>query len=245
MKKIALISLFLAGALSVHGCTLIESGSALSEFSRIDRDCPFPSNDQLENGYLKLQDGVTLKCQVKNFTHTMSCVGVTDSTESDGWACSNGKSQILFIFDENNVLKSHKGSGGGTSRPRKISTEKQTRRRQIATTSTVPGHSPVTGAAITRVRGKWSRRHAPSASYFLGNFSIRCGRRCPIRSPDASPHGAHPPCPTMPVTRIVRDSGTSLLAMTRSEGTARRRNLESSMRSGAGTRSTGGRPTSS
>ena len=44
----------------------------------------------------------------------MSCVGVTDSTGSDGWACNNGKSQILFIFDENNVLKSHKGSGGDT-----------------------------------------------------------------------------------------------------------------------------------
>jgi hypothetical protein len=51
--------------------------------------------------------------------------------------------------------------------------------------------------------------------------------------------------PTIAVTRMVRLSGTSLLEMTLSVGTARRRKRDSSRRSCAGTSSTGGRPISS
>lgn len=55
-----------------------------------------------------LQNGVTLKCQVKNYTNRMSCAAITDSTEVDGWICSNGEKRAVFTFDEKGVLKGAK-----------------------------------------------------------------------------------------------------------------------------------------
>lgn len=71
----------------------------------VDRNCPSPSKSQLDkNGLLVVENGVTLKYQVKNYTHKMSCTGITDG-EDDGWACSSGAKQAVFLFDENEVLK--------------------------------------------------------------------------------------------------------------------------------------------
>jgi len=67
-----------------------------------------PSKDQLnENGFLVLQNGVTLKCQVKNYTSRMFCSGITDGKE-DGLVCKNGTNSSVFVFDENGILKTFK-----------------------------------------------------------------------------------------------------------------------------------------
>jgi hypothetical protein len=103
MKKTILVSLFIMSASVIQGC------SSLSSSGKVDHNCPYPSKDQLgKDGYLMPKNGITLKCQVKNFTNRMSCAGITDSTGSDGWLCDNGKRQALFLFDENGILKDHK-----------------------------------------------------------------------------------------------------------------------------------------
>jgi hypothetical protein len=88
------------------GVFFLQSCANFSSFKKVDPNCPSPSKYQLDqNGNLMLQNGITLKCQVKNYTSKMSCVGVTDSTSADGLTCSNGKGQAVFLFDENGVLK--------------------------------------------------------------------------------------------------------------------------------------------
>lgn len=103
MNRFSLIFIALVGVSLLQGC------SGNSALSGIDYNCPAPSKNQLDkNGYLMLENGITLECQVKNYTSRMSCIGVTDSAKTNGWMCSNGDRQILFIFDEDNVLKDRK-----------------------------------------------------------------------------------------------------------------------------------------
>jgi hypothetical protein len=102
MKKAFLVSLCLASTSLLHGC--------LSAPAKWDDSCPVPQKDQVENGYLKIQAGVTLKCQIRKYLSNWSCVGVKDSEGStdEGLVCGNGKQQAMFLFDENEILKSHK-----------------------------------------------------------------------------------------------------------------------------------------
>jgi len=102
-NKTLLISAMLTlGTLLTQGC------SNTRVFDSVDRNCPAPSKDQLnENGFLVLQNGVTLKCQVKNYTNKMSCTGITDGKD-DGWVCNNGTKNSVFVFDENGILKTFK-----------------------------------------------------------------------------------------------------------------------------------------
>lgn len=98
----------LVSALLILGTLLIQGCSSTRVFDRVDRNCPAPTKDQLnENGFLMLKNGVTLKCQVKNYTNKMSCAGVTDGKD-DGWACNNGTRRSVFIFDGNGILKTFK-----------------------------------------------------------------------------------------------------------------------------------------
>lgn len=98
----------LISALLILGTFLIQGCSTTDVLRTVDRNCPAPSQDQLnENGFLMLQTGVTLKCQVKNYTNKMSCTGITDGKE-DGWVCNNGTNNSVFVFDENGKLKNLK-----------------------------------------------------------------------------------------------------------------------------------------
>jgi len=98
----------LISALLVLGTFLIQGCSSTGTLHTEDRNCPDPSQDQLnENGYLMLQNGVTLKCQVKNYTSKLSCTGITDGKE-DGWVCKSGTKNAVFVFDENGILKNAK-----------------------------------------------------------------------------------------------------------------------------------------
>lgn len=104
MNKNALLisTLLTLSTLLMQGC------SSTRVLDSVDRNCPAPSKDQLnENGFLVLQNGVTLKCQVKNYTNKMSCTGITDGKE-DGWVCNNGTNNSVFVFDENGKLKNLK-----------------------------------------------------------------------------------------------------------------------------------------
>lgn len=102
--KPLLISAFLAlGALSMQGC------SSPRTLGIVDHSCPAPSKDQLnKDGYLMLQNGITLKCQVKNNTSRMACFGAVDGTGDDAWFCDNGTRKSWFLFDEKGILKAHK-----------------------------------------------------------------------------------------------------------------------------------------
>jgi hypothetical protein len=101
-NRTLLISVLLTGTLLTQGC------STTRVHANVDRDCPAPTKDQLhENGMLKLQNEVTLKCQVKNFTNQMSCAGITDGKD-DAWVCDNGTKKSVFIFNEKGILKTSK-----------------------------------------------------------------------------------------------------------------------------------------
>lgn len=101
-KQSLLISISLSlSVLLAQGC----SNSNIN--SKIDHDCPYPAKENLIDGHLKPENGVTMKCQVKNFTNRMSCTGITDG-EDEGLLCSNGSKQALFVFDKNDILKNYK-----------------------------------------------------------------------------------------------------------------------------------------
>lgn len=102
MKKQALLI-----SVSLTLSVLLSQGCSNTNNSRIDDNCPYPSKEHLINGHLKPENGVTLKCQVKNFTNRMSCVGIIDG-EDEGLLCNNGSRQALFVFDNNDILKAYK-----------------------------------------------------------------------------------------------------------------------------------------
>ena len=98
------VLLTLLGILFMQGC------SSNNMYNRIDNNCPTPTKDQLDyRGALMLQEGVTLKCQIKNNASLLRlpCIGITDEKNNDGWACNygNGKDMVVFIFDESGILK--------------------------------------------------------------------------------------------------------------------------------------------
>lgn len=102
MKNLSLIASVLLGALLIQGC------AGYGSYGRVDRNCPAPSKDQLnKDGLLMLQNGVTLKCQVKNNTSRLPCSGITDGKD-DGWICKNGEKDAVFLFDDKGILKYHK-----------------------------------------------------------------------------------------------------------------------------------------
>lgn len=102
MKNLASLAPLLLGALLIQGC------AGYGSDGRVDRNCPAPSKEQLsDDGYLMLQNGVTLKCQVKNNTSRLPCSGITDGKD-DGWVCKSGEKTIVFLFDEKGILKYHK-----------------------------------------------------------------------------------------------------------------------------------------
>ena len=54
-----------------------------------------------------LQDGSTLKCQIKNYTSRMSCSEITDQQDT-ALVCNNGTRNSIFVFGADGILKSHK-----------------------------------------------------------------------------------------------------------------------------------------
>jgi hypothetical protein len=98
MKKITLILLLLIGAPLMYGC---------QDLVTLADNCPFPSKDQSKDGFLLLQNGITLKCQIKKYT-PMPCVDVRDSDGTEVLVCRQGKRHVLLTFDEKGILKGSK-----------------------------------------------------------------------------------------------------------------------------------------
>jgi len=74
-----------------------------------DGTCPAPAASEIDKGHLKIEDGKTLKCQIRPYVSNMACQGITDKVNTDGVICQNGLgANILFIFDSNGVLNSHR-----------------------------------------------------------------------------------------------------------------------------------------
>ncbi|MBH5328780.1 hypothetical protein H9Q10_03745 [Eikenella sp. S3360] len=69
--------------------------------------CPEPTNTR--NGNLVLEDGRTLKCQIRAYTRYLGCSErFTNPQGDDGLACTDGEGKgVIFFFHPNGVLKSH------------------------------------------------------------------------------------------------------------------------------------------
>ncbi|AST68359.1 hypothetical protein BFG07_06545 [Kosakonia cowanii] len=104
MKAIPLL-ISLTCVVLLQGCSLLEKNQNVHWGNGT---CPAPAKSDIEKGHLLIQDGKTLKCQLKPYVSNMDCQGITDKTGADGLVCQNGLGQsILFIFDEKGVLQKH------------------------------------------------------------------------------------------------------------------------------------------
>ena len=105
MKKHYLM-LFLAGTTLLQGCSAFDKHHGVNWG---EGTCPAPAANELsESKQLIMEDGKTLKCQIRPYVSNMECQGITDKTNADGVVCQNGLGQsIMFIFDDKGVLKKH------------------------------------------------------------------------------------------------------------------------------------------
>lgn len=96
----------LACASLLQGCSLFEKNQNVRWG---EGTCPAPTKaDIAAAGHLVIQDGKTLKCQLKPYVSNMDCQGITDKTGADGLVCQNGAEQkMLFVFDDKGVLQKH------------------------------------------------------------------------------------------------------------------------------------------
>lgn len=103
--KIHIVTL-IASALLLQGCSAFDKHHGVNWG---DGTCPAPTASEIDKGHLKIEDGKTLKCQIRPYVSNMACQGITDKVNTDGVICQNGPgANILFIFDSNGVLKSHR-----------------------------------------------------------------------------------------------------------------------------------------
>lgn len=72
--------------------------------------CPRPAAESTSpNNALVMEDGKTLKCQIRPYVSRMACQGITDNTGADGVICQNSEGkQVAFLFDNKGVLKQHR-----------------------------------------------------------------------------------------------------------------------------------------
>lgn len=74
-----------------------------------DGSCPKPAPESIDaTNHLIIQDGKTLKCQIRPYVWNMACQGIVDG-ETEGVVCQGGGgNQMLFLFDKNGVLTKHR-----------------------------------------------------------------------------------------------------------------------------------------
>ncbi|WP_039302088.1 hypothetical protein [Cedecea neteri] len=73
-------------------------------------NCPRPAVENVSpDNTLVLEDGKTLKCQIRPYVSRMACQGITDKTGADGVICQNsGGKQVAFLFDAKGILTQHR-----------------------------------------------------------------------------------------------------------------------------------------
>lgn len=101
------IMAILISPLLLQGCSTFDKHHGVNWG---EGSCPVPSaNEKDASGRLKIEEGKTLKCQIRPYVSNMACQGITDNTNDDGVICQNGEGKgILFIFDKQGVLKGQK-----------------------------------------------------------------------------------------------------------------------------------------
>ena len=105
MTKLPLI-LLLAGAGLLQGCSAFDKHHGVNWG---EGTCQTPAPEAISKSkQLIIEDGKTLKCQIRPYVSNMACQGITDKTHADGVVCQNGLGQsILFTFDDKGVLQKH------------------------------------------------------------------------------------------------------------------------------------------
>lgn len=98
--------LLLASAAFLQGCSAFDKHHGVNWG---EGRCPAPAPEAIDQTQqLIIEDGKTLKCQIRPYVSNMACQGVTDKTNADGVVCQNGLGQsILFVFDDKGVLQKH------------------------------------------------------------------------------------------------------------------------------------------
>lgn len=105
MKNIHLVML-MTSVVMLSGCSAFQKHHGINWG---EGPCPAPAANEIHNGNLKIEDGRTLKCQIRPYVSNMACQGITDRTNADGVVCQNGLGKTaFFIFDEKGVLKNHR-----------------------------------------------------------------------------------------------------------------------------------------
>ena len=107
MNRIAL-AIICAEILGLSACSFTGNHLKNNRLFGVTADCREPAKDQLENGYLTLQDGKTLKCQLGHYVSNMDCDGIVDKNGKNLILCKGRDGTAAFLFDEQNVLISHK-----------------------------------------------------------------------------------------------------------------------------------------
>lgn len=103
--KIKDLAIVFSGVLLLQGCSAFDKHHGINWG---EGHCPAPAAETLSSGNLRIEDGKTLKCQLKPYVSNMACQGITDKTNADGVLCQNGLGQnMLFVFDEKGVLQRH------------------------------------------------------------------------------------------------------------------------------------------
>lgn len=76
--------------------------------------CPKPAPQSISvTNHLVIEDGKTLKCQIRPYVSNMACQGIVDG-EDEGAICQdNAGNQIIFLFDRNGVLTAHRSRSAG------------------------------------------------------------------------------------------------------------------------------------
>jgi len=71
--------------------------------------CPAPDPQSISpNHQLVIEDGKTLKCQLRPYVSNMACQGIVDS-QNEGVICQdNVGNQIIFLFVDKGVLSLHR-----------------------------------------------------------------------------------------------------------------------------------------
>jgi len=79
-----------------------------------DGSCPKPAPEDISaTHHLIIQDGKTLKCQIRPYVSNMACQGIVDG-ETEGVVCQDaGGNEMIFLFDKKGLPSTHRSMKSG------------------------------------------------------------------------------------------------------------------------------------
>lgn len=96
---------YLLGLIAIFSLTSCIS-NPVSDYlnSRWDNNCPRPTEDQLDNKHLKIQEGITKKCQIRKYLSNFDYAEVMNAQGEKMLVIKANDSLLLFTFDEQETL---------------------------------------------------------------------------------------------------------------------------------------------